>query len=151
MANRRDFLKHLGFHSKPPPMTNKQQPKNVSPELQSQINRVALQLYPLSGRSHEGVPIDFNGEVRDAWINGASTYCILLQSEQEKTKAAEGMLEKMAKDLELIVKWCNAADIKAVATDNPVHMAVYHSLHQSMQALTEYLKFKSKKDGTVNG
>lgn len=45
-----------------------------SEELQKEIEQKGLKLYPLSGRYYEGSPIDYNSEVRNAYIAGATEY-----------------------------------------------------------------------------
>lgn len=40
--------------------------------------------------------------------------------------------------LEKIQKWCNDAGLKEVQTDNPIHMAIYHSLHEANTALQSW-------------
>jgi len=50
------------------------------------------------------------------------------------TRAKES--ERLRRALEKINTWCKGCGLKEVAIDNMLHMAIYHSLHESNAALT---------------
>lgn len=79
-------------------------------------------------------------QIRKYFKMGATPY-------GEKLVAAEEQLDKMAKAFELIKVWCKESGLKHADIGNPIHMAVYHSLHQAKTALTDYQTFKQGKDG----
>lgn len=75
MSNRRDFLKHLGFHQPPPPMSNTD--NTLPEELQKQIEHEADKLYPFD-KSKFQPKVYTNGDKADfesqAYIAGATEY-----------------------------------------------------------------------------
>jgi hypothetical protein len=72
----------------------------LPPELQEEIEQQALKLYPLSGRYYEGSPIDYNNEVRDVWIAGATEYASKLHLLQQELDG----YKEWAEDYKLLVR-----------------------------------------------
>ena len=65
-----------------------------------------------------------------------------------KLHAANEQIKKMAKGFEEIKAYCEKSGLKEAAIDNPIHMAIYHSVHLAEQCIVEYNKYKAQEDAT---
>ncbi len=66
----------------------------------------------------------------------------LTEKAQQQCQLLKDKADKMEAALKNIIKWCEDSKLKDCAIDNPVHMAIYHSLHLSRNALSAWKEGK---------